>query len=472
MIRSRTALLLFALTGCGDGASPAIVDGDHPYSIPVGQFRYLESALPYISWLEDQGLPPWVVGVRDFDEGTWYQVHVGAAADPEQLASLREALVELGYGGTGTADFHSYADRAFFDMSSYLLWTYDPDRTIAQLGPRLSTVAAAFPCHPRFALEAFHGGYALEVEREHIRHQLHAEGLHDIVLELANAPASTPPLTGWAAYRDLPSGVRLSVSMVERDPLPESIDLGKPTERFEGPGWTWLARPIAEPGTFEDGQEVIYLLWTEERDRIALVASDDPHGYALASELFDRRHCSAGAFQFASLWRPLGILPRQFDAQDVPVAVETSILGQEYVDMKGGAAWARKMKGRWTFSNTYMVEGEDHWAVQVFDLETSQAAEECHGKLYSSQMWNAYNSYGNELAQAWGWDALYTTSIRGVRAWYVDHYQRDQTKELNFHTGPFIFAMISFVSDPDPLLMDDLVDRAKRLPMLGGEEGW
>ena len=239
-----------------------------------------------------------------------------------------------------------------------------------------------------------------------------------------------------------------------------------------GPGWTWLARPIAEPGTFEDGDEVVYLLWSEKRDRIALITSNDARGYALASDLLDREHCRAGAFQFASLWRPLGILPREFNAGDVPVAVETSIVGQDYVDSKGGVNWAKKMKGRWSYSNTYMAQGEDHWAIQIFDLETSQAAEQCHGKLYSSQMWNAYNSYGNELAQAWGWDAVYTTSIRGVRAWYVDHYQRDQTKELNFHTGPFIFAMISFVSDPDPLLRDDLVGRAKSLPLLGGEEGW
>jgi len=78
------------------------------------------------------------------------------------------------------------------------------------------------------------------------------------------------------------------------------------------------------------------------------------------------------------------------------------------------------------------------------------------------------------MAQAWGWgwDALYTTSIPGVRAWYVDKYQSQQIKELNLHTGPFEFALISFVSDEDPLLTEDLITRAERLPLLGGDDGW
>lgn len=465
-------LLWNLLAGCGGTHSQAIVDQAHPYSVPVGQFRYLESALPYVDWLEDQGLPAWVVGTRDFEEGTWYEVHVGAAAEADGLDTIRTKLTDLGYEATTVADYRSYAHRTFFDMSSYVLWTYDPARTATQVGPTLSTLASAFPCHPRFTLASFQAGYALEMERDYLSAQLFAEQLNEIVLELSQAPSTLPPLTGWAVYEDLATGVRLSVSAVHRDPLPESIDLGQHTERIEGPGWTWFARPIAEPSQPADASRVVYLLWSEDRSWVVLVSADDVRGYGLALELFDRNHCEAGAFQFASLWRPLGILPLGFEPEDHPVAVNTSIVGEDYVQSKGNVAWARKMKGRWTFSSTYMRQGEDLWSVQLFDLETSQAAEECHGKLYSSQMWQAYNTWGNEIAQAWGWDALYTTSIRGVRAWYVDKYQSEQIKELNLHTGPFVFALISFVGDEDPLLMDDLITRAERLPLLGGDDGW
>jgi hypothetical protein len=468
------APLLLALTACGPGDEVlrTSLDLDHPYSLRLGQFRYLESVLPFIDWLDDQGLPAYPVGHRTFDEGTWYEVHVGAAATEEELAPVVERLADLGFRDPQLRDLQRYADHAFFDVSDYQLWSYDPARTRDQVGDSLHELAASFPCHPRFGLASFTAGYALDVDSELIQDNLGAHELHDVIRELASESSDGLAVSGHAVFGDLVTGATLQVSSVSRSPLPEAVDLGRAEEKFEGPAGSWFARPVVEPGATFDGPEVIYLLWSEDRTQITLVTADDPVGYELVPELFDRRFCEGGAFQFASLWRPLGILPTRFEPDDVPVAVDTSILGDDYVASKGNAAWARKMKGRWTYSTTYAHDAEDYWAVSVFDLETARAAEECHGKLYTREMWRAYRSWGNELARAWGMDAVYTTRIRGVRAWYVDHYQSQAHKELNFYAGPFVFALGSFVTDPDPLRMDDLVDRAKSLPLLGGDERW
>jgi len=467
-------LLLVLLTACGagDGALHGSLDPDHPYSLRLGQFRYLESVLPFIDWLDEQGLPAYPVGHRTFDEGTWYEVHVGAATDEAELAPVVERLDELGFRDPDVRDLQRYGDHAFFDMSAYRLWSYDPVRTRDQVGDALHDLAASFPCHPRFGLVAFAAGYALEVDAALIQDNLVSRELHEVVRQLAVDSPDGLALTAHAVFADLVTGTTIQISSVSRTPLPDAVDLGEAAERFDGADGIWLARPVAEPGATFDDPELVYLVWSEDRERITLVTADDPSGYELVPELFDRRFCDGGAFQFASLWRPLGILPTGFEPDDVPVAVDTSILGDDYVASKGNAAWARKMKGRWTYSTTYAHDAEDYWAVSVFDLETARAAEECHGKLYTREMWRAYRSWGNELARAWGMDAVYTTRIRGVRAWYVDHYRSQAHKELNFYAGPFVFALGSFVTDPDPLRMDDLVERAKSLPLLGGDESW
>ena len=254
-----------------------------------------------------------------------------------------------------------------------------------------------------------------------------------------------------------------------RTPMPDVQLLGDSSEVLDGPGAGWQSRPLADPAwSFEDGPQPVWLAWTATGERVALVHADDPRGWGLVPELFDRELCDGGVFSSAALWRPLGVLPSSFEPGDATVAVGTGILGDEYVASKGGATWARRMKGRWEYDGWFVARGEDLWTASVFDLETTEQAEEVHGRLYGGNMARAWSSFGNEWAKDMGWDAVYRTSVRGVAAWYVDMYRLDRHKELNFHEGPFIFAFGSWVLDPDPLLMEDMVARASRLPLLGG----
>ena len=200
------------------------------------------------------------------------------------------------------------------------------------------------------------------------------------------------------------------------------------------------------------------------------VTADDPAGWVIVPELFDRDLCNGGVFSFAALWRPLGVLPTSFGLRDVPVAVETAILGDDYVRSKDNARWARKLRGRWQYTTSFLHDRDDLWTASVFDLETTKDAQLTHGRLYTGNMSEAYNSYGNEWAKAMGWDAIYRTRVRGLPAWYIDKYRLSRHKELNFHVGPFIFAFGSWVLDADPLLMEDMIERASQLPPLGG--GW
>ncbi len=302
-----------------------------------------------------------------------------------------------------------------------------------------------------------------------MRGLLRPEGLHEVVGGLADSDLEASPLLGRAVYSDLASGSQLAVDLVWRTPLPDTSVLGTSSRPLDGPGHPWLSRPLADPDwSFDDGLQPVWLAWTDGGERVAMVHGDDPAAWDLVPELFDRELCTGGVFSSAALWRPLGVLPGSFEPGDEPVAVSTGILGDDYVASKGGAGWARRMKGRWEYSGWFVARGEDLWTASVFDLETAAHAQEVHGRLYGGDMSRAWSSYGNEWAKELGWDAVYRTRVRGVAAWYVDMYRLDRHKELNFNEGPFIFAFGSWVLDPDPLLMEDMVSRASRLPLLGG----
>ena len=471
MIRAAPAALLLAgLIGCaGPPAEPTPTDVDHPWSIQLGAFRYLESVGPYETWLQDEGVPAWTVGRSTRDDGRWFEVRAGAAASRGELAGLANDLRALGFVDLQADDRHVRASEEFDDLSDYRLYGYEAERIRAQLGPALHELAAAFPCHPRFELVSFHAAHLVPELTTEMRGLVRPEGLHEVVAGLADSDLEASPVLGRAVYRDLVTGLELVVDLVWRTPLPDVSVLGASTRALHGPGADWLSRPLADPGwSFEDGLQPVWLAWTGGGERVAMVHAGRAGAWELVPELFDRELCDGGVFSSAALWRPLGVLPGAFEPGDVPVAVGTGILGELYVASKGGASWARRMKGRWEYTGWFVARGEDLWTASVFDLETSEHAEEVHGRLYGGNMAQAWSSFGNEWAKDMGWDAVYRTRVRGVSAWYVDMYRLDRHKELNFNEGPFIFAFGSWVLDPDPLLMEDMVARASRLPLLGG----
>ena len=471
MIRAAlTALALAGLMGCaGSLSEPEPADDDRPWSIRLGSFRYLESVGPYEAWLRDQGIPAWTVGRSAADDGRWFEVRAGAAATRQELSDLTSALHDLGFVDLEADDRRTRAAQEQTDLSDYVPYGYEADRIRAQLGPALHEAAAAFPCHPRFELVSFAAAHLVPELTAEMRLLVRPEGLHDVVAALADSDLDAAPVLGRAVFRDLVTGVDLTVDLVWRSPLPDVSVLGESSRSLDGPGGAWLSRALADPGwSFDDGPQPVWLAWTDRGERVLMVQAEDPRAWQLVPELFDRGLCTGGVFSSAALWRPLGVLPGAFEPGDSPVAVGTGILGDEYVASKGGASWARRMKGRWQYSGWFVARGEDLWTASVFDLKTSSDAEEVHGRLYGGNMARAWSSYGNEWAKDRGWDAVYRTRVRGVAAWYVDMYRLDRHKELNFNEGPFIFAFGSWVLDPDPLLMEDMVARAARLPLLGG----
>ena len=464
------ALALLAVASCAPlEPEPARADGEHPWSILLGRFRYLESVAPFEAWLRDQGVPAWTVGRETRDDGRWFEVRVGAAAQRGELAGLSAELRALGFVGLEADDGPARAPDWTTDFTDYVLYGYDAARIRAQLGPALHDLAAAFPCHPRFELVSFAAAHLVPELTAEMRDLVSPAGLHDVPGGLADSDLEASPVLGRAVYRDLASGVELAVDLVWRSPLPDPTVLGESSRELDGPGHPWRSRPLADPGwSFDDGLQPVWLGWTEAGERVLMVHGDDPAAWELVPELFDRALCDGGVFSSAALWRPLGVLPARFEPGDAPVAVSTGILGDDYVASKGGASWARRMKGRWEYSGHFVARGEDLWTASVFDLETRDDAREVHGRLYGGNMSQAWSSYGNEWAKAMGWDAVYRTRVRGVAAWYVDMYRLDRHKELNFNEGPFIFAFGSWVLDADPLLMEDMVARASHLPLLGG----
>jgi len=446
-----------------------LTDDAHPWSIRLAAFRYLESVEPFEVWLRDQGIEAWTVGRDLRDDGRWFEVRAGAAATREELAGVAEELRALGFVDLEADDRRTRVGEEVTDFSDYRLFGYQAERIRPQLGPALHDMAAAFPCHPRFELVSFDASWQVPELTAEMRGLLRPEGLHEVVDGLAASDLEASPVLGRATYRDLVSGVELAVDMVWRTPLPDPAVLGETSRRLDGPGYRWLSRPLADPGwSFADGLQPVWLAWTEAGERVAMVHADSEAAWQLVPELFDRELCEGGVFSSAALWRPLGVLPASFEPGDTPVAVGTGILGDDYVASKGGARWARRMKGRWSYNGWFVARDEDLWTASVFDLETSAHAADVHGRLYGGNMNQAWSSRSNEWAKDMGWDAVYRTRVRGVPAWYVDMYRLDRHKELNFHEGPFIFAFGSWVLDPDPLLMDDMVDRAARLPLLGG----
>jgi hypothetical protein len=444
-------------------APPQTLDAAHPWSFRLGASRYLEATDAQIAWLADEGIPARAVGRTSFDEGTWYEVHVGAGATPESLSELDDALHELGFVAPELRDWREWGDQAQTDLSDYQRYTYDPELTQVQVGPALHAISELQPCHPRLGLRSFAAAQLTRHNNELVDQALLPADLHAVVADLAQADPQNP-IVSQGVWVDLPTGVELGVSMVWRAPLEDPALLGEPVWELGD----WLGRPIAEPGASWQGAEVVALLWTPGAERVALVTATDPAGYALVETLFDASYCQGGAFHYASLWRPLAVLPTSFGQDEVPVALATEILGEAYIASKGDAAWARRLDGRWQYSQHHLSEGVHLWGAAVFDLASREEARSVHTGLYSDSLRGGYGSYYNRLAKAYRMDAVYKTRVRGVPAWYLDFFQTRRSKELNFTEGPFIFAFNSYVYDPEPLLMDDMVDRAEQLPILGG----
>jgi hypothetical protein len=456
--------MLWLLVACS-GPQPSHVDLQHPWSIRVGGSRYLESSSSYAAWLQE-GAAAWLVGRDAGDEGTWYEVHVGATRDESDLASSREDLKALGYPSLPSSDFRAWSAAAFFDLSGYVQFERDDARTRAQLGLALGAFGEVFPCHPRFGLLAYSATQRTGRGPDETTRLTEPAGVHAVVSDLAESDFTQSPVIGHATYQDQVTGVELGVSVVWRGPLNSADPLGESEVKLHGPGFVWLSRPIAEPGQQWDESEVVWLGWAPDLDKVLIVTSGDPRAYDLVPVLFNRDLCDEGVFEYSALWRPLGILPVRYSTEDLPIAVSTKILSQYYVDLKGGASWARQMKGLWSFTLSYLSADKDFWAITVFDHETVEAADYNQNRLYSSAIRAGYQSDWNQFSKRTRRDATYRTNVHGIPAWYLDHYRSSKTKELNFAYGPFVFALDAHVSDADPLLMEDLVARAEDIPIL------
>jgi hypothetical protein len=447
------------LVGCGTPGPSATAQA--PWSYRLASFRYLEPADAYAHWLRDGGVPGWVAG-RSGVDGTWFEVHAGAAESPGELAMLRERLVGLGVEAFVPADFRRWAADSV-PVDDYALYGYDAERSPSQLGTALHEVTRAFPCSPRFELISYGALQRVpDLSRQVVRYY-EPDDLDPLIQELADADPGEP-VVAHAAFEDLPTGERLDVSLVWRTPSDEQPAT---TGRWAGPGFDWAVASIRDEPR-DDGQ-LVRLLWSPDGSMVAAVTASSDAGYPLSEQLFDRSTCRGGAFSYAALWRPLGVLPDRFARGDAPFAVETSILGQDYVDMKGGARWARRMKGRWSFSEAYLHEAEDAWSANLFDLESAEEAEEVHGRLYTRQMERSWGSGRNRASKRAGGDGIYRVSVLGVPAWYVDQWSRQRLKELNFVQGPWVFAFGSFVASDNPLRMESLKARAAMVPALSGK---
>ncbi len=456
---SRWVLVAFVLfLGCGAPGPRATMHA--PWSYHLASFRYLEPADAYAHWLRSVDVPGWVAGRRGVD-GTWFEVHAGAAESVQDLASLRERLVVLGIDEVVPTDFRRWGTDAVA-TDDYRLYGYDAERSPSQLGTALHEVTRAFPCSPRFELVSY---MALQrvtsVSNQVVRHYEPA-GLDPFIDELADADPGSP-VVAHAVFEDLPTRERLQVSLVWRAP---SDSLPRTTGRWAGPGFDWSVASIRDEPR-DDGQ-LVRLLWSPDGSMVGAVTAGSDAGYPLSEQLFDRSGCSGGAFNYSALWRPLGVLPDRFAPGDAPFAVETSILGQDYVNQKGGARWARRMKGRWSFSEAFLNEGEDAWTAALFDLESADEAAEVHGRIYTRQMERTWDSGRNRASKRAGGDGVYRVSVLGVPAWYLDQWTRQRLKELNFVQGPWVFAFGSFVASETPLRMESLKARAAMIPTLSG----
>ncbi len=462
------SFLLALIVGCS-GVHPTQLDSESPWSIRVGSFRYLESSSSYVTWLHEEGVEAWVVGRSSSEDGTWYEVHVGAVGDKDDLEAHRRSLQALGYPPLPNSDYRTWSSDSFFDLSDYVQFQRDETTTTAQLGAALSAFGEFFPCHPRFELQEYSASQYTGRGPEETATLTQPNGIHLVAIDLAESDFTQTPVVGHAKYRDHVTGAELGVSMVWRSRLSAADPLGQEGQKLPGPGFDWSSRAVAEPGQqWESGKgEVVWLGWAPMLDKILIVTAEDPVAYSLVPVLFDREFCSEGVFESAALWRPLGILPPGYATTDLPIAVSTQILDQDYVDSRDGAKWAKRMKGRWAFTATFLSTDEDLWSSSVFDLETESAADDTHSNLYSSAIRRGYQSNFNQWAKLNRFDATYRTSVHGIPAWYLDHYTLTQSKELNFTYGPFIFAYSSYVLDPVPLLMDDLISRAEEIPILG-----
>jgi len=463
LVRARLALLAFlaaSSVGCSSAPHGPLATEDAPLSWRLASFRYLEPADAYALWLREAGVEAWTAGRRGVD-GTWYEVHAGAAVDERELAPLGEQLRALGVEHRVVADFSSWGMDAIA-AREYELYGYDETRSPIQLGPALHEVTRAFPCSGRFELVSYAAMQRVPDLPRLVREAYEPSELDPFIAELAAADRGFP-VVAHAVFRDLPTDEELAVSMVWRTP---PGDAAPPGEQWPGPGFDWTAAAIR--GEPRDDADLVRLLWSPDSALVAAVTGDADRGYTLSEALFDRSTCSGGAFQYAALWRPLGVLPERFLAGDAPFAVRTSILGQDYVRQKGNARWARRMKGRWSFNQGFLHEHEDVWAAALFDLESADEASEVHGRLYTRQMERSWGSGRNRASKRRGGDGVYRVSVLGVPAWYLDKWTSQRLKELNFVGGPWVFAFGSFVVSDAPLRMESLKQRAALVPTLSG----
>lgn len=448
------------LFGCGRSNQGLLVSSDAPLSLKLASFRYLEPAEAYAAWVRDAGVAAWTSGRRGVD-GTWFEVHAGAAKERDGLGEVRARLRALGVEDPVLADFRLWGMDAIAGKD-YELYGYESQRSPIQLGPALHEVTRAFPCSARFELVSYAAMQRLPDVPALARKNFEPQGLDPFIAELAKADRGRP-VVAHAVFQDLPTKETLKVSMVWRAPPEDAAPVGT---RWPGPGFDWTTASIrGEPRG--DG-ELVRLLWSPDSALVAAVSATSNLGYGLSEVLFDRRSCEGGAFQYAALWRPLGVLPEHFMEGDAPFAVETSIVGPEYARERGNARWARRMMGRWSFTQGFLHEGKGAWVAALFDLESSDEAVEVHGRLYTRKMERSWGSGRNRASKRAGRDGVYRVSVLGVPAWYLDHWTSRRTKELNFVGGPWVFAFGSFVTGDSPLRMESLKLRAAQIPTIHG----
>jgi hypothetical protein len=287
----------------------------------------------------------------------------------------------------------------------------DHDRLALQLGAALHGALLDLPCHPRLELVS--------------------------LVAARPAPGLTPAMIALVAPEELRPALADGALVVRAEWRDPEVDL------------------VA----------TVRLTRTEGDDAIAVEAGD-PATLARFEELLEQGHCPDGPLSDPVLRRPLEFLPEGWSEQDEAVGLWAAEVGPEYASDKGDAAWARRVEGRQEFTGTWLAAGEDLWTASIFELEREEDAAEVHDRLYGAPMRRALQTGANTWARQRGLDAVYRTRLSGRPAWYVDRRNHDGRKELNLVVGTRIVALGSWVLDADPLLMDDLLDRAALLPLL------
>jgi hypothetical protein len=133
---------------------------------------------------------------------------------------------------------------------------------------------------------------------------------------------------------------------------------------------------------------------------------------------------SGGIDADAAARKNIYVLPAKRPAGLVFLGFFTRQLDESYVREKGGAEWAREMKGIWNTDALYLDKGGRLVVVSYFDAESTVRAVRIYDVLYSLP------TRLNKDARA--------AQVRGRGGWFVDS---PAGRELNFRVGWYINAV-------------------------------